>query len=381
MNQFEKKVIPLKEMPSGDQLSLTLYRISGKEPGPHVHIQASVHGAELQGNLVIMELMRTLAAQPIKGSITLIPLANPQASNTKIGTHTQGRYNSVTGNNWNRNYTDLTQQLDIKEFVAKHIETPWPQLKLAYKQAIVEACNHTLSDLAHEHVAISENRHLNLLLQKIASTADIVLDLHTGPRACRYLYAANYQKEIAPDLLAPYTLIIPDEFAGAMDEACFMPWVALHRELEKSGRSEAADVFSFTVELGSEEMVDTQAAKEDCARLLYFLYKRGVFARNLVTGLVPGKWSELKNYTTYYATHGGLFEARVRPGEEFKQGDVVAVIHRPRAIETLASVDAATIEVRATHDGALINHTPTAAVAQGMEIIQVLTHLKEWDNV
>src|SRR5690606_31905720 len=100
MNQFEKKTIPLKELPSGDQLSLTLYRITGKQPGPHVHIQASVHGAELQGNLVIMELLRQFKTTPINGSITLIPLANPQATNTKFGTLTQGRYNPITGNNW-----------------------------------------------------------------------------------------------------------------------------------------------------------------------------------------------------------------------------------------------------------------------------------------
>lgn len=378
MNQFEKKVIPLKELPSGDQLSLTLYRISGKTPGPHVHVQASVHGAELQGNLVIMELMRHLANTPINGSITLVPLANPQATNTKIGTHTQGRYNSVTGNNWNRNYTDLTEHLDIKSFASEHLNSPWNTLKQNFKEQILASCNKVMQKLEQEHGALSENRKLNLLLQKIASPADIVLDLHTGPKACRYLYSAEYQKHIAPELLAPYTLIIPNEFAGAMDEACFMPWVSLHQELKELGREEAPDVFSFTVELGSEEEVSTSAAKEDCARLLYFLFKRGIFNENLVTQLADGKWSELKNYSTYYAPHGGLFEPIVKPGQEFEVGEILGYIHRPRAIESLTQIDQASTPIKAIHRGALINHTPTAAVSSGMEVIQILAEVKSW---
>src|SRR5690606_8891562 len=114
-------------------------------------------------------------------------------------TLTQGRFNSVTGNNWNRNYTDLCHELAIKDFVANHSETAWPKLKQAFKQHLFEACNRVLTSLGHEHIHISENRKLNLLLQKIASSADIVLDLHTGPKACRYLYSAEYQKHIAPE--------------------------------------------------------------------------------------------------------------------------------------------------------------------------------------
>lgn len=379
MNQFERKNIPVKELPSGDQLSLTLYRVTGTRPGPHVHIQASVHGGELQGNLVIMELLRILAKQPINGSITLIPMANPQATNTKAGTQTQGRYNSVTGNNWNRNYTDTSALIDCAAFLQEHKDSSWPEIKKAYKQTIFDTCNKELNKLSAEHLHVSENRKLNLLLQKIASSADIVLDLHTGPVACRYLYSAEYQKHIAPDLLAPYTLIIPNEFAGAMDEACFMPWIKLHKEMENKGLHQAAEFFSFTVELGSEEKVSSKEAREDCARLLYFLYKQKVLDENLIDQLEPGKWGELANYFTYYASSGGLFEPIIDPGQEFKKGDVLAKIHRPRSIMSLVEVDLAILEIKAIHDGVLINHTPTAAVSEGMEILQILSDIKKWN--
>jgi uncharacterized protein len=183
MNKFERKDITLKELASGDHLGLTLYRISGESPGPHVHIQASVHGAEVQGNLVIMELIRQFAKIPLHGSVTLIPLANPLATNTKVGTHTQGRYNSVSGHNWNRNYTDLSSYLDAKTFAQQHQGSDWKKIKSAYKLAIVEACNQASTHLSKN--GLSENHKLNLLLQKLAAPADIVLDLHTGPIACR----------------------------------------------------------------------------------------------------------------------------------------------------------------------------------------------------
>ncbi len=380
MNQFEKKVIPVKELPSGDSLNITLYRVSGPKPGPHVHIQASVHGSELQGNLAIMELMRVLSKNPINGSITLIPLANPNATNTKHGTASQGRYNSITGNNWNRNYTDLSTLIDYDKFLDQHKDKPWSDLRKLFKLELLSTCNNEIKRLASEHLHISENKKLNLLLQKLATSADIVLDLHTGPVACRYLYSAEYQKEYAPDLLSPYTLIIPNEFDGAMDEACFMPWVKLHEHLEQRGLGKAHDVFSFTVELGSEEVADSKAARSDCARLLYFLYKQKVFNENLMAEIEPGKWSELKNYTTYFAPVGGLFEPVVKPGEEFKKDQLLAKIHRPKAIMSLSDVDLAVTELRALSDGALINHTPTAAVGEGMELIQVLSELKTWDS-
>lgn len=376
-NSFEQKSFPVKELPSGDSLNLTIYRIRGNKPGPHVHIQSSVHGAELQGNLVIMELMRYLAKNPINGSINLIPMANPQATNTKFGTSTQGRFNPITGDNWNRNYTDISHDIDYDQFLDEHIELDWKELRRAFKNEIFEKCNSKLNR-NEDHYHVGENKKNNLILQKIASTADIILDLHTGPVACRYLYSAEYQKDVAKELLSPYTLIIPNEFAGAMDEACFTPWVKLHKHLDDRGISQKPGVFSFTVELGSEEKVSSEQAKTDCERIIHFLQTQNVLEAKQETQIKPGKWSELSHYQSYNSPVGGLFESLVLPGTEFNEGDLLAKIHKPRNIESLDSVDENVIEIKARHSGVLINHTPTASVCEGMEIIQILTDLKNW---
>ena len=46
--------------------------LKGQEGGPKVHIQASVHGAEIQGNAVIMS-SKNFKERDFKGEFVLIP--------------------------------------------------------------------------------------------------------------------------------------------------------------------------------------------------------------------------------------------------------------------------------------------------------------------
>jgi hypothetical protein len=53
-----------------------------------VYIQANMHGAEVQGNAVIFQLLELLKNIELKGSITLVPYANPVGCNHKNGEYT-----------------------------------------------------------------------------------------------------------------------------------------------------------------------------------------------------------------------------------------------------------------------------------------------------
>ena len=260
-NEYE---FPIKELATGETLNLKTYTIHGKEPGPHIHIQASVHGAELQGNAVILQLMDMLNTREIKGSITFIPLANPYATNNKHGTYTYGRYNPVTGDNWNRNYRDIIKDsnFDIVAFVNSYKDKPWKEIKAAFKTKLDEIFESHIEHL-NQTKMLSENNKLNLLLQQLAAKADGILDLHTGPVATRYLYAAEYEEEISYYLKFKHILIIPDEFGGAMDEACFMPWIHLRDTFKSIGKDISLDIESFTLEFGSEETFSMQYASKD----------------------------------------------------------------------------------------------------------------------
>ena len=271
MNKLERVDIPIQTLPSGDPLSLTLFRIKSESPGPHIHIQANVHGAELQGNAVIYHLMTYFLNNPFNGSVTFIPMANPQALNSKSGVYTNGRYNTKTGDNWNRNYTDIFSrpkkiiEHDLETFVLSHMDSNWNDIKVAFKRVL----HQTLKNIEQFETTYgpNENKKLNLFLQKISAPADVVLDLHTGPIATRYVYSAEYQKEDVIHLNFPFVLHIPHKFAGAMDEATFINWFRLYEAFKANGRTIPLEFNSLTIELGSEETIDLDKALNVCHKI------------------------------------------------------------------------------------------------------------------
>lgn len=373
--QWSINEYPIKELATGEQLFLKTYTLKGS-PGPHIHIQASVHGAELQGNAVILQLMDLLNSTSVKGSITFIPLANPYATNNKHGTYTYGRYNPVTGDNWNRNYVDIitASGFDLTQFLDDHDSLPWHELKVVYKAQLDEIFRKHIGHLIQTR-KLSENNKLNLLLQHLASQADGILDLHTGPVATRYLYAAEYEEEIAHYLKFKHNLIIPNEFSGAMDEAAFMPWVHLMNALKDSGREVKPDIESFTLEFGSEETFQMHAASKDVESIVNYLRYKGVLEGT--PDKIDSHSCALANYKTIYSPNGGLVDYHFEPGQRFLKGDTLASFYNLKNIDPLDPIVSSRSTVKAEQDGIIINRCPSSCVHQGMELFQVMTQLKE----
>ncbi|MBK22565.1 MAG: succinylglutamate desuccinylase [Halobacteriovorax sp.] len=381
MNKLERINHPLKQQPNGDWLWINIFRCSSGLEGPNVHIQANVHGAELQGNAVIFELMNWFKTNPFKGSISFIPFANPTAVNQKSGMYTQGRYNPVSGNNWNRNYINF-MALDsnktgfsLEEFVKENIKATDEEVRKKFKTELFKICDH-YQNYVEQRAHGPEDGHFNLLMQKIASPSDIVLDLHTGPIAARYLYSADYQISSAAHFKFPHVLEIPSEFDGAMDEASFMPWVELTKEFKKQGRDLKNSFEAYTVELGSEERISFEEAKLDAKCILNFLKHKGVHDIEISDlPKVEGKKSLLKDYRTYYAPKGGLYEFCFSPGESFKKGDVIARSLSFKQVKNEESLSKAIEEVTALEDGIVVNHNTSASIASGQTLYQVMENV------
>ena len=75
MNQFSKEIMHVGEMASGVQLTVPVYRITPTEStltktAPDVYIQANMHGAEVQGNAVIFQLLELLKNIKITSNIS-----------------------------------------------------------------------------------------------------------------------------------------------------------------------------------------------------------------------------------------------------------------------------------------------------------------------
>ena len=77
---------------SGRNMNVPIYRMKGARPGPTVYIQSSIHGAEVQGNVVIYHLIQRLKDMDICGEIILVPNCNPIGTNIKAGEYTLGRF-------------------------------------------------------------------------------------------------------------------------------------------------------------------------------------------------------------------------------------------------------------------------------------------------
>lgn len=375
----------LLALASGDQSSCQVFSINGQKKGPKVHIQANVHGAEVQGNLVLVELLNFFQDYPLKGQMTLIPMANPLSLNNHQGGHTQGRFDGQSGENWNRQYIDVIKTCphegpgSLVDFVKNHRHLKSLALKEAFKDWLLQALENYQHNLTSRHIPLL--KIMPLFLQQMASKADIVLDLHTGPVACDYLYACHSMKERALKMSFPHTLLIPDEFAGAMDEACFMPWAHLERECQLQGLLFKSDFDAFTVELGSEENIHQDLGKIQAARLLHYLAFKDCLDHEHAQKFMPlEKIKPTKQYSTtlshykrYFAPSGGLVQYLVKPGQAFEKGETLAQVLNFRQYPDLFT------PLKAVTSGILINHHTSASVRQGQAIVQVMENYQTHD--
>lgn len=368
MNSIEKTSLTVAQLANGQTLSIPIYRLGAGNNGPKVYIQANVHGAEVQGNAVIFHLLEQLTQLPLNSDITLVPLANPLAVNHKCGEFTLGRFDPVTGTNWNRVYQDNS---DLAINLAKQGQD-WPAERLVseLRTQLIDAIDQKLAS----PFGITSGQQTMLQLQRMAHQADIVLDLHTGPISSRHLYCPEYLKDYAKTFNIEHVLFIPDGFAGAMDEACFCPWWALTQELAKTGREFPVAVDAFTVELGSQEYLNLDEAYDDALSILSYLQCKGVFTSDQFRPKAMTRYGcHLKDYKAVFAPSGGLVQYNAPLGQILDAGQPLATLLRMEQYGEADCVRHVTLPVPALP----ILHFASAAVNQGTELYKVFTQFFE----
>lgn len=324
MCQFSKEILHLGEMASGAQLTVPVYRLKSVVDGPKVYIQANMHGAEVQGNAVIFQLLEILKSIEFSGEITLVPYANPVACNHKNGEYTLGRFDPITGVNWNRMY-HFNEGI-IQPFAEQYLHRDEVEIERAFKQLLQDQITQKLN---HNQYGLTTGQYIAYQLQKMAHQADFVLDLHTGPISSKHLYCPEYARASASYFNIPHTILIPNEFDGAMDEANFCPWWSLQTEFKRLGRKFNFDKESFTVELGSQEQIDLDAAKQDAQGILsYLAYKKVVSRDDYPKQILTRYACYLANYKAFYSPMGGMVDYLAEFGKPLKAGEPLARILR-----------------------------------------------------
>ena len=373
MNKIITFKIPINQLPSGETLSLKVIDIYGQGKGPSCFIQSSVHGAELQGNLLILNLLDYLSTHAFSGHIRLVPIANPMAINNKLGGYTHGRFDPNTGENWNRFYQDYAKDLqnEIKNFAKSSLSKDSDTISIEYKKLLKVSLNKYKDSLFS--YGPKKNSFLTMKLQELSIESDIVLDLHTAAKASRYLYAAEYLEKRCEDLRFSHNIIIPNNFAGAMDEASFTPWIYLQNAFKELSKAYEIPFESYTLELGSEEEISSNDAKNDLNHLLYYFYKKKMILSPPIDPMQTNNIKcKLKDYKSYYTNSSGLYEYITSPEQKVRKGDILV-----SGIQLNNYFDSNPIvcDIKAKQDCILLNHSASANLSQGDLICEVMENI------
>ncbi len=375
MNHFSKEIMPVGEMASGAKLTVPVYTFKQiGASGPSVYIQANMHGAEVQGNAVIFQLLELLQHCNLTGNITLVPYANPVACNHKNGEYTLGRFDPITGVNWNRMYH--FDQSVISPFAQQNIDLSDEEIEVNFKQLLLDQIEQKLE---HNIWGLTTGQRIAYQLQRLAHQADFVLDLHTGPISSKHLYCPEYAQQSAEYFNIEHTLLIPNDFDGAMDEATFCPWWTLQQAYQDLGRNikmgqGSFEKESFTVELGSQEQIDLDVAKQDALSILSYLQYKGIIA---ATKYQPEKMTRyacyLKDYKAMYSPMGGMVDYLADFGKPLAAGEPLARILRMDNYGDGEALHSVSLEQKVIP----ILHFASASVNQGTELYKVFTNYFE----
>ena len=401
MNTFKKSIMHVGEMASGAKLTVPVYSFESEKSNiasgtqstaPNVYIQANMHGAEVQGNAVIFQLLELLKDCKIQSDITLVPYANPVACNHKNGEYTLGRFDPITGVNWNRMYH--FDESIIVPFAQQNINASEDEIRVGFEKVLIDQIEQKLD---HNIWGLTTGQRIAYQLQRMAHQADIVLDLHTGPISSKHLYCPEYAKASASYFDIPHTLFIPNDFDGAMDEATFCPWWSLQQAYKKLDRNfvmgeGAFAKESFTVELGSQEQIDLDVAHQDALGILSYLQYKGVIGLSscLETpseevslqkaeslGYQPQEMTRyacyLKDYKALYSPMGGMVDYLAEFGKPLPAGKPLARILRMDNYGDGNPLHNVILD----KDVLPILHFASASVNQGTELYKVFTNYFE----
>ncbi|MFJ1215551.1 succinylglutamate desuccinylase/aspartoacylase family protein [Yersinia enterocolitica] len=314
----------LPEHALSGQRQLTSFHFGQPGVGEKIYLQAGLHADELPGMLVLHYLKRLLSQAERRGEIQseiiIVPIANPVGIAQVLLNSGIGRFDLVSGRNFNRDFPDLAKLVSQRPGAVASSE------KETTPQQIRRAMANALQDVP----ALSEVDALRQHLLMLACDADLVLDLHCDDRAILHLYADPAWRA-AVDVLARFlhidtVLLSQDSGGGSFDEACGLPW---HR-LAAHYPNLAPACMAVTVELRGQQDVSHPLASADAERIYQYLQHRGAIAgvvpeipqREVV--MLPFSAGEIVN-----APASGLLLLLRQPGEWVTKDEVVAEIIDP----------------------------------------------------
>ena len=369
----EIETIDLLKLASGDVLSLQVYKFIGKQPGKKVYIQSNLHGAEIVGNAVIQQLISYLSIlerDDLQGEIWLVPACNPLGTNQRGHFFSTGRFNSYDGKNWNRIFWDYEKECDdLKEFAKTHCQLPVATIQQKYREKIHTAWQKQLAKIKKPSSTTVSNQY-RAVLQSLCLDADYVIDIHSSSnQAIDFLFCFQSREESADYFSIDYGILMTEYDGDAFDEAFLKPWLALEKELKKSGHNIQFEIESWTLELGSGMTMNPDSVIKGVKGIKNYLCQKQVLKSGETINKDKITLVQRDAIKSYYAATGGMVQNRLDLYAKVKKGDRIYQLLSFNKQKQLPEI----IDVVAETDGIIFDLATNQSVNQGEYVLDILS--------
>jgi hypothetical protein len=368
--------IPLRQMASGDLLSLQVYKFIGAQQGKKVYIQSNLHGAEIVGNAVIhqlIEFLLTVNLRDLTGEIWLVPVCNPMGTNQRSHIFSSGRYCVYEAKDWNRIFWDYEKErLDLMAFAKSQINLATEVVRENYLSIIKEKFAQLLNKI-NSPSGVPYTERFRYKLQSLSLDADYLIDIHSATnQGGNYLYYFRNREDSAKHFLLDFGILLDTYDGDAFDEAFIKPWLALENCFEQLGRQIRFDVEAWTLELGTGMQIIPDSVQKGVLGVKNYLVHKGVLPLSgLTVDLTTSHQMTFKtrsNVKKYYAPCGGMIQSRVELGSIVKAGQRIYQVLSFNKECKLPQV----IDVCAEQDGLVYDLAHNQAVNEGEFVLGIV---------
>ncbi|MEH2282868.1 MAG: succinylglutamate desuccinylase/aspartoacylase family protein [Nostoc sp.] len=370
------ETIALRQMASGDRLSLQVYKFIGAQPGKKVYIQSNLHGAEIAGNAVIhqlIEFLLTINDSDLAGEIWLVPVCNPMGTNERSHHFSPGRYCVYEAKDWNRIFWDYEKEADdLVAFTKSQLHIDLEVVRENYL-TIIKQQFAKIGEKIKSPSSVPYTELFSYKLQNLSLDADYLIDLHTSTnQALDYLYYFQNREDSAKYFGLDFGILLDKYDGDAFDEAFIKPWLALEACFKEFGREIKFDVEAWTLELGTGMQINPDSVAKSVRGVKNYLVQKGVLQiSNLSDDIKTHEmtFASSSNRKKYYAIAGGMIQSRIELGSFVKAGEKLYQILSFNKEGKLPSV----IDVCAQQDGLVYDVATNQAVNEGEFVLGIIS--------
>jgi predicted deacylase len=330
----------------GVSYEFPVFRFDGADKAAaSAYLQAALHAGELPGVVAIDALMPMLIKAEtegrIKGSITIVPWANPVGrAQYHFGDH-QGRFHLGTRTNFNRGFP----LLDAPD-----------------------------TALLPDTTLGAVDQRLKTRLLQLSLGHDIVLDLHCDDEGLAYLYVHTSLWPAMADCAAAMgvdaVVLWSEDTDGTFEGASIMPYQKASADVARFDRRVAT-----TVEYRGILDVEGALAASDAEGLYRLLVTRGVIADPALPapGRFAGVVAPLENIDMVPSPRAGAVLYDVKPGDRVAKGARLAtIVHAPGEI-------GGRTEVLAPQAGIILTRRSRRIIRAGEDLLKLVGDRKSAD--